>query len=1197
MRNKKKSIAFCVCAFVWSVIVGSFNGLVYADVKLDSESPVIKKALLTGVYECYTKGAIKSSTGELGEFDSFGKVIDDDSLRHSGDLEDEIALPSGLTGIKDNTSECSVLFMGGAHGKNDNFDGLFKYYAGGVQYENLKVEEKKTTLLKNMGFKRKQASSTDDNCVYYLYDTPEGSDHEVGYTQNICYNDGDLEVTDGVSLTLCRSNFERIDGSEQDINEGCLAPLKFVVDETDGVCEDDLLCMWMDQNCGMGFATVRDWCEDHDVDEDDLYVEIEYGDYDNWTDLRKEITSKVSTVFNRMPGWGDATKPDNAAEYLGGEFKFQSSKGEAGGVAVNNKDDEYVIEEHRRKNSAFKAAADDAINFLSSGVYSGYGSLNFSSEERLAYYVSALRNWIFQDVGTDDYYLCNVDQAKIQELGDNLQLISYDLTTNNKKNQGGCYVDITFRADGHDYIYGFTSDNHFDASGLTKIQVVQLIEEINKLIGEVKEEDIQEVEVETTNSKNTVVEATCGNSGGAESLGWIVCPILQWMSKAATDVYNGALKPALNVEPKLFAKNDKGEGTDAVHDAWRAFRDIANILFTILFLVVIFSQLTGVGIDNYGIKKILPKLVIAAVLINLSYLICLICVDLSNIVGNGLQDFFEGLPTGNIANSQIKDYIETKSAAGPTLISGLILALLGAGTVFAIWKEPGSLIALLVGALGVVIAIFFVFILLAAREAAIIVLTVLSPLAVVCYMLPNTKKMFDRWMKLWEGLLLIFPICGALIGGGNFVSQLLLCTGMATQGFWSAFIAMIVGALPIFFIPTVLKSAFAAMGAIGARITGFGDRMRSGATRGMRNSNAYQDAQKRSHARNQRISARRRAGIKVDKDGNVVESRRPTARLRRRMAGTWAGRRLGMEAAMGQSAAAFLQQESARRNDIESLNMDAANAQFIKDANAREQRRAEASVGVARVTYDTAMQRARASREAQALKAFQDQYANMSRDQLRAEAGGIASWRGGADGSQRASALISAMESRGMENDIYSMLERDSGIHGDSAVMSTLAGSKNKVLKAFGKTSSTDFASFMSGTGMGSLQGYISGKGKEFLNGIDDKSLEAIATRNADALSTGLLAEAAASLDNADSLTAINEMLKNRNDVTMSGSQLASYGAATIAAIQQSGGQNIDALLKASDDIAADPKLVNKLDTNTRGMINAIRTANGRSGI
>ena len=129
------------------------------------------------------------------------------------------------------------------------------------------------------------------------------------------------------------------------------------------------------------------------------------------------------------------------------------------------------------------------------------------------------------------------------------------------------------------------------------------------------------------------------------------------------------------------------------------------------------------------------------------------------------------------------------------------------------------------------------------------------------------------------------------------------------------------------------------------------------------------------------------------------------------------------------------------------------------------------------------------------------------------------------------------------------------------------------------------------------MQGYISGKGREFLNGIDYKSLGAIAARNSDALSTGLLAEAAASLDNADALAAVNDMLRNRSDVTMSGAQLASYNAATIAAIQQSGGRNIDALLKASDDIAADPKLVNKLDTNTRGMINAIRTANGRSGI
>ena len=350
------------------------------------------------------------------------------------------------------------------------------------------------------------------------------------------------------------------------------------------------------------------------------------------------------------------------------------------------------------------------------------------------------------------------------------------------------------------------------------------------------------------------VDPTCGNSGGAESLGWIVCPVLEWMRKAATDVYEDALKPALEVETKLFS-DEGGGGTE---QAWSYFRSIANILFIILFLMVIFSQLTGVGIDNYGIKKIMPKLVVVAILINLSYLLCVICVDLSNIFGNSLQALFDGLPTGS-PDASVSDAL---SSAGTTTITAVILLAGLGGGALVVWKNPAILISLLVGALGVIIAIFFVFILLAAREAAIIVLTVISPLAIACYMLPNTKKMFDKWLKFWEGLLFLYPICGALIGGGNFVSNLLLSAGIATQGFWSALTAMIVGIIPIFFIPTALKGAFAAMGSIGSKITGFGDRMRAGATRGIRNSESY----KNMIEKGRETGIRRRAGF--DKDGN-----------------------------------------------------------------------------------------------------------------------------------------------------------------------------------------------------------------------------------------------------------------------------------------------------------------------------------------
>ena len=337
-------------------------------------------------------------------------------------------------------------------------------------------------------------------------------------------------------------------------------------------------------------------------------------------------------------------------------------------------------------------------------------------------------------------------------------------------------------------------------------------------------------------------ETTCANSGGAESLGWIVCPVIQWVGKAAGEVYSDYVAPALQVKPKLFSLNES-EGS---MQGWASFRDLANILFVILFLVVIFSQLTGYGIDNYGIKKILPKLIIVAILINLSYYICVMCVDLSNILGNGLQGLFKGMSsslTPRLLVPESTASLDTDGGASATILTGV--AILGALAVMvgAVWNNPAVLLSLAVGALGVIVSILFLFILLAMREAAIVVLTVVSPLAFASYMLPNTKSLFDKWLKFGKGLLLLYPIAGLLVGGGDYISKLLLSSG--AEGFIPALTAMIVGVMPIFFIPTVLKSSFAAMGSIGGKLAGLGNKARGWSTGKIKDSDMFKRAQTR----------------------------------------------------------------------------------------------------------------------------------------------------------------------------------------------------------------------------------------------------------------------------------------------------------------------------------------------------------------
>lgn len=361
------------------------------------------------------------------------------------------------------------------------------------------------------------------------------------------------------------------------------------------------------------------------------------------------------------------------------------------------------------------------------------------------------------------------------------------------------------------------------------------------------------------------IKDDCANAGGAQSLGWIVCPIMSFAGTATEKIYNQFVEPSLRVEPQLFT----GENSNVL-DGWKTFQGIANTIFVVLFLVVIISQLTGVGIDNYGIKKILPKLIVTAILINLSYFLCLLFVDFSNILGNGFQALFDQLgsgldPTITVAESNLnqKSVLSTGGSLAALGVLGFLVTMSG-----TVWAGPEIALSLLLGAIGVLTSIFFLFVLLAARQAAVVVLVVVSPVAVVCYALPNTKALFDKWMNLFKGLLLVYPIAGLLVGGGNYVSALLLKAGMG-DGFFTALVAMLTGILPIFFIPTVLKSAFAAMGTLGSRIASFGASMPGKAKGVVGNSEAFKATQERAT----RWRNRQQAGVNLDPNDNSLRGR------------------------------------------------------------------------------------------------------------------------------------------------------------------------------------------------------------------------------------------------------------------------------------------------------------------------------------
>ena len=364
-------------------------------------------------------------------------------------------------------------------------------------------------------------------------------------------------------------------------------------------------------------------------------------------------------------------------------------------------------------------------------------------------------------------------------------------------------------------------------------------------------------------------EPDCQTRSGA--LGWIICPLITTAADYIQRAYVNLIEPFLSIDAVLF--DTSTNGGKALRDIWAIFQGFANLAFVIVFLIVIFSQLTGVGIDNYGIKKILPKLIVGAILINLSYFICQLAIDLSNILGRAIGGLFNNMSAEIDADlSQVYVNLNPTEATGVQAFIDLakdnlgvvkvIAGLLSLGAFLA--AGPVIIIPALMALISLAVGAFFLFVLLAIRQAVAVILVVVSPLAFAAYMLPNTKSLFKRWFDTFKGLLMAYPIASALVFGGEFVSKILLAAstadgsggGSVQKTITSLGIilsAAVVAVAPIFYIPSLIRKSLTALSGVTAALATRQKAITSG-------------AQKRvdSGIRNSRLQSRMTSGI----DGN-----------------------------------------------------------------------------------------------------------------------------------------------------------------------------------------------------------------------------------------------------------------------------------------------------------------------------------------
>lgn len=241
-------------------------------------------------------------------------------------------------------------------------------------------------------------------------------------------------------------------------------------------------------------------------------------------------------------------------------------------------------------------------------------------------------------------------------------------------------------------------------------------------------------------------------------------------------------------------------------------KNLGNIII-ILSLVVI-ALATILKRKEYEAQKTIPILILVALLINFSPVICGVIIDGSNITMNYFLD--GGALKRDVAGTLWEQLKQITSYTGFSSESERF----GVGIVFVVFNVVVSLV-------------FFLFAMLfAARHVALWILVIISPLAFACYILKFTRKYFALWWnQFFQWSIIGIPAAFTLYLANTIImmAEEGKLTGAVTGDYLSSF-----GIIAQYIIPvTFLVAGFfmsLQTGAMGANIiTGFFEKQVKGA--------------------------------------------------------------------------------------------------------------------------------------------------------------------------------------------------------------------------------------------------------------------------------------------------------------------------------------------------------------------------------
>lgn len=197
----------------------------------------------------------------------------------------------------------------------------------------------------------------------------------------------------------------------------------------------------------------------------------------------------------------------------------------------------------------------------------------------------------------------------------------------------------------------------------------------------------------------------------------------------------------------------------AVNLGWVLVRDVANMFFVIILMVIAFG--TVLGLEQYAWQKLLVKFVLAAILVNFSRVICGVIIDAAQVFMMTFISAVAATAGGNLVNlfslDKVLSFSQTTQPEAVQEWNMLAQAIASCIFAFTAMLVTGAYLVVLLG-----------------RIVGLWVLIILSPLAFVLNVIPQGQSYAKQWWSQFSNNVIVGPVLAfflwlsfAVAGGAN----------------------------------------------------------------------------------------------------------------------------------------------------------------------------------------------------------------------------------------------------------------------------------------------------------------------------------------------------------------------------------------------------------------------------------------------